>query len=177
MSPENSAQSTATVGGIIPEQVGHPSGSARRRAPPTGLRATAVAVATLRTKATLENCLAAACDRNNLRASTLRDIEAILAQTHGSAISAEQLRIAITAQLAKLPSLMADIEAQWRRRGDQIDARRYPDELDDEALDRAFDASPGADPGPGEGVGAGALASASKQGLSASPDHRALHAA
>lgn len=176
MSPANSAQNTATVGGVIPEQVGHPSGSARRRAPPTGLRATGVA--TLRTKATLENCLAAACDRNNLRASTLRDIEAILAQTHGTAISAEQLRIAITAQLAKLPALMADIEAQWRRRGDQIDARRYPDELDDEALDRAFDTSPGAaDPEPGAGASVATLVSVAGQGLSAMPAHSALHAA
>lgn len=176
MSPANSTQNTATVGVVIPEQVGHPSGSARRRAPPTGLRATAVA--TLRTKATLENCLAAACDRNNLRASTLRDIEAILAQTHSSALSAEQLRIAITAQLAKLPALMADIEAQWRRRGDQIDARRYPDEVDDEALDHAFDGSPDdADPEPGAGASAAALASTAGQGLSAMPVHSALHAA
>lgn len=48
MSSANSTQNTATVGVVIPEQVGHPSGSARRRAPPTGLRATAVA--TLRTR-------------------------------------------------------------------------------------------------------------------------------
>mgnify|MGYP006161663685 CR=1 FL=1 len=150
-----SAQNTAPFGGAIPEQASSPAAPARRRA---------TAVATLRTKATLENCLAAACDRNNLRAATLRDIEAILVRTQCAAISAEQLRIAIAAQLAKLPPLLADIDEQARRRGDQIDARSYPDELDDEA----------------SGANTAELASQAGRGLSvmpAMPDHRAEHPA
>lgn len=81
-------------------------------------------VATLRSKATLENALAAACDRNAVQASILVDIQAVAAR----ALTAEQLRRAIDDQLAKLAPALASIDTQYHRRACVITNQRYPDE-------------------------------------------------
>lgn len=81
-------------------------------------------IATLRTKATLEACLSAACDRNRVRAGVIDAIDAVLS----FGLSAQAQAEAIRAELDKLPALLADIEAQFQKRGAIIDATRYPDE-------------------------------------------------
>lgn len=80
--------------------------------------------ATLRTKATLEACLGAACDRNRVRAEAIDAIGAVLS----FGLSAQAQADAIRAELDKLPALLADIDAQFNTRGAIIDATRYPDE-------------------------------------------------
>jgi len=77
----------------------------------------------LRAKATLECRLAAALDRNQARAGLIADVEALLQ----FALTGDQLRVAIAAQLAKLSPLLADIDVKWSKRVDQINARSYPD--------------------------------------------------
>lgn len=77
----------------------------------------------MRAKATLECRLAAALDRNQARAGVIADVEALLQ----FALTGDQLRVAIAAQLAKLSPLLADIDLKWSKRVDQISARSYPD--------------------------------------------------
>lgn len=84
-------------------------------------------IATLRTKATLDNCLAAACDRSRARTGVFDSIDAVLS----FGLTADQMHEAIRAEMDKLPALLADMDARCRRRGAVIDATRYPDEQDD----------------------------------------------
>lgn len=83
-------------------------------------------VASLRTKATLEACLAAAGARNRMRAGVLAGIESVLS----CELSREEQTKAIRDELAKLPALLADVEAQFQKRGALIDAASYPDEIE-----------------------------------------------
>lgn len=79
-------------------------------------RAVFAALTSIRVRANLENGLAAATDRNRIRAGVLADIEALL----DFALTADQLRLAIAAQLAKLPAALREIDAQYHQRNSLI---------------------------------------------------------
>lgn len=80
--------------------------------------------ASLRTKATLEACLAAANDRHRAQSHALAAIGTLLRQGLGD----KGLREALQAELDALPVLLADIDAQAQRACAAIEAKRYPDE-------------------------------------------------
>ncbi len=81
-------------------------------------------MATLRTKATLEACLAAGNDRHRVQSRALATIGTLLRQGLGD----KGLREALQAELDALPVLLADIDAQAQRACAAIEAKLYPDE-------------------------------------------------
>ncbi len=81
-------------------------------------------VATLRTKATLENMLAHASDRNRYMLGALSSIDAILSM----GLAAQTMTAAIAEELEKVRQFNAEATENYRKRGERIDARRYPDE-------------------------------------------------
>lgn len=80
-------------------------------------------VATLRTKATLEASLAAACDRNRAQQRAMGAIDVALRSPMGE----QALRDTVRRELDTLAVLLADIEAQDRRRQADVSAARYRD--------------------------------------------------
>lgn len=81
-------------------------------------------IATLRTKATLEASLAAACDRNRAQQRAMGSIDLALR----SAMGDKALRDNVRRELDTLGVLLADIDAQDRRRQADVSAARYGDE-------------------------------------------------
>ncbi|MDN5502728.1 MAG: hypothetical protein L0H10_02735 [Comamonas sp.] len=81
-------------------------------------------VATLRTKATLENMLTHANDRNRYMQGALSSIDAILRM----GLAAQTMADAIAEELEKVRQFNAEATEKYRKRGERIDARRYPDE-------------------------------------------------
>lgn len=81
-------------------------------------------VASLRTQATLQACLAAGNDRHRVQSRALASIGTLLRQGMGD----KALREAVQAELNSLPVLLANIDAQAQRACAAIEAQRYPDE-------------------------------------------------
>lgn len=80
--------------------------------------------ATLRTKATLEASLAAACDRDRTYKRAMGAIDLALRSSMGD----KGLRDCIRRELDLVTALLGDIDAQDRRRQAEVSAGRYPDE-------------------------------------------------
>ena len=81
-------------------------------------------VATLRTKATLEASLVAACDRERARKRALSAIDLALRSGTGD----KALRDTLRAELDQVAVLLADIDAQDQRWQADVSGARYSDE-------------------------------------------------
>lgn len=81
-------------------------------------------IATLRTKATLENMLTHATDRNRYMLGALASIDSILRM----GLPQQLMSSAIADELEKVRAYNAEATELYRKRGERIDQTRYPDE-------------------------------------------------